>query len=317
MKERQQASRVFMVEPTHFGYNSQTAHSNAFQKTTPLAPEQIQEQAVAEFRNFVAQLKEVGIEVYVLKSSAKTALPDAVFPNNWISLHANGTLVLYPMLTENRRAERDPEIIAYLESKLAIQQIKDFTAAEDVNAIVEGTGSIVFDHIHKIAYACLSERTEQALFEEICRFLSYRAIAFTALDVAGKAIYHTNVMMSVAEDYALVCLESIPSQKERDLLKQTLTATKKEIISISLEQVNAFAGNALELRNLEGKRYLVVSRTAFNALTTRQKKIIERSAQLLPIDISTIETIGGGSVRCMLAEIFCPIKNEKITLELL
>ena len=317
MKERQQASRVFMVEPTHFGYNSQTAHSNAFQKSTPLAPEQIQEQALAEFRNFVAQLKEVGIEVYVLKSSAKTPLPDAVFPNNWISLHANGTLVLYPMLTENRRAERDPEIIAYLESKLAIQQIKDFTAAEDENVIVEGTGSIVFDHIHKIAYACLSERTNQALFEEICRFLNYRAIAFTALDVAGKAIYHTNVMMSVAEDYALVCLESIPSQKERDLLKQTLTATKKEIISISLEQINAFAGNALELRNLEGKRYLVVSRTAFNALTTRQKKIIERSAQLLPIDISTIETIGGGSVRCMLAEIFCPIKNEKITLELL
>ena len=317
MKERQQASRVFMVEPTYFGYNSQTAHSNAFQKKTTLAPEQIQEQALAEFRNFVAQLKEVGIEVYALKSSAKTPLPDAVFPNNWISLHANGTLVLYPMLTENRRAERDPEIIAYLESKLAIQQIKDFTAAEDVNAIVEGTGSIVFDHIHKIAYACLSERTEQALFEEICRFLNYRAIAFTALDVAGKAIYHTNVMMSVAEDYALVCLESIPSQKERDLLKQTLTATKKEIISISLEQVNAFAGNALELRNLEGKRYLVVSRTAFNALTTHQKKIIERSAQLLPIDISTIETIGGGSVRCMLAEIFCPIKNEKITLELL
>ena len=317
MKERQQASRVFMVEPTHFGYNSQTAHSNAFQKSTPLAPEQIQEQALAEFRNFVAQLEEVGIEVYALKSSAKTPLPDAVFPNNWISLHANGTLVLYPMLTENRRAERDPEIIAYLESKLAIQQIKDFTAAEDVNAIVEGTGSIVFDHIHKIAYACLSERTNQVLFEEICRFLNYRAIAFTALDVARKAIYHTNVMMSVAEDYALVCLESIPSQKERDLLKQTLTATKKEIISISLEQVNAFAGNALELRNLEGKRYLVVSRTAFNALTTHQKKIIERSAQLLPIDISTIETIGGGSVRCMLAEIFCPIKNEKITLELL
>ena len=249
MKERQQASRVFVVEPTHFGYNSQTAHSNAFQKSTSLAPEQIQEQALAEFRNFVAQLKEVGIEVYALKSSAKTPLPDAVFPNNWISLHANGTLVLYPMLTENRRAERDPEIIAYLESKLAIQQIKDFTAAEDVNAIVEGTGSIVFDHIHKIAYACLSERTEQALFEEICRFLNYRAIAFTALDVAGKAIYHTNVMMSVAEDYALFCLESIPSQKERDLLKQTLTATKKEIISISLEQVNAFAGNALELES--------------------------------------------------------------------
>ena len=317
MKERQQASRVFMVEPTHFGYNSQTAHSNAFQKSTSLAPEQIQEQALAEFRNFVAQLEEVGIEVYALKSSAKTPHPDAVFPNNWISLHANGTLVLYPMLTENRRAERDPEIIAYLESKLAIQQIKDFTASEDENVIVEGTGSIVFDHIHKIAYACLSERTNQVLFEEICRFLNYRAIAFTALDVAGKAIYHTNVMMSVAEDYALVCLESIPSQKEHDLLKQTLTATKKEIISISLEQVNAFAGNALELRNLEGKRYLVVSRTAFNALTTHQKKIIERSAQLLPIDISTIETIGGGSVRCMLAEIFCPIKNEKITLELL
>ena len=303
---KQQAAQVFMVEPTHFGFNSQTALSNAFQQEIALSPSQIKEQALAEFNQFVAKLRAVGIAVYPFKNSSSEPLPDAVFPNNWISLHRDGTLVLYPMLTPNRSAERDPKILDFLQENFAVKELVDFTSAKDDGKIVEGTGSIVFDHIHRIAYACLSQRTHLGLFKEICHKLDYQPIAFTARDKNEKEIYHTNVMMAIGEAYALICLDSIVDRTEREQVKNSLEKTGHEIISITHDQMSAFAGNALELINQNGERFLALSQTAYDALTPTQIETIEQTAQLLPIAIPTIERIGGGSVRCMLAEIFTP-----------
>ena len=303
---KQQAAQVFMVEPTHFGFNAQTALSNAFQQEITLSKNQIKEQALAEFNQFVAKLRAVGIAVYPVKNSSSNALPDAVFPNNWISLHRDGSLVLYPMLAPNRSAERDPKIIDFLQENFAVKQLIDFTPAKDDGKIVEGTGSIVFDHLHQIAYACLSQRTHLDLFKEVCYKLDYQPIAFTARDKNEKEIYHTNVMMAIGEAYALICLDSIIDRAEREQVKNSLEKTGHEIISITYDQMSAFAGNALELVNQNGERFLALSQTAYNALTPTQIETIELTAQPLPIAIPTIERIGGGSVRCMLAEIFTP-----------
>ena len=303
---KQQAAQVFMVEPTYFGFNAQTARSNAFQQEITLSKNQIKEQALAEFNQFVAKLSAVGIAVYPFKNSSSNALPDAVFPNNWISLHRDGSLVLYPMLTPNRSAERDPKIIDFLQENFAVKQLIDFTPAKADGKIVEGTGSIVFDHLHQIAYACLSQRTHLDLFKEICHKLDYQPIAFTARDKNDKDIYHTNVMMAIGEAYALICLDSITDRAERERVKNSLEKTGHEIISITHDQMSAFAGNALELINHKGERFLALSQTAYNALTPTQIESIEQTAQPLPIAIPTIEHVGGGSVRCMLAEIFTP-----------
>ena len=306
---KQQAAQVFMVEPTHFGFNAQTAQSNAFQQKSSLSESQIKEQALEEFNQFVAKLRDVGIEVHPFKNNSTNPLPDAVFPNNWISLHRDGTLVLYPMLTPNRRAERDPKIIDFLEKNFTVKQLVDFSSAEENGKIVEGTGSIVFDHVHHIAYACLSQRTHLDLFKEICQKLDYQPIAFTARDKNEKEIYHTNVMMTIGEAYALICLDSIVDRTEREQVKNSLEKTGHEIISITHDQMSAFAGNALELINQNGERFLALSQTAYDALTPTQIETIEQTAKLLPIAIPTIERIGGGSVRCMLAEIFTPKQN--------
>ena len=256
--------------------------------------------------NLSQKLRAVGIAVYPFKNSSSEPLPDAVFPNNWISLHRDGTLVLYPMLTPNRSAERDPKILDFLQENFAVKQLIDFTSAKDDGKIVEGTGSIVFDHIHQIAYACLSQRTHLGLFKEICHKLDYQPIAFTARDKNEKEIYHTNVMMAIGEAYALICLDSIVDRTEREQVKNSLEKTGHEIISITHDQMSAFAGNALELINQNGERFLALSQTAYDALTPTQIETIEQTAQLLPIAIPTIERIGGGGVRCMLAEIFTP-----------
>jgi len=303
---KQQAAQVFMVEPTHFGFNTQTALSNAFQQETTLTPSQIKDQALAEFNQFAVKLRRIGIAVYPFKNSSSKHLPDAVFPNNWISLHHDGTLVLYPMLTPNRSAERDPKILDFLQESFEVKQLVDFTSAKEKGKVVEGTGSIVFDHIHQIAYACLSQRTHLDLFKEICHKLDYQPIAFTARDKNEKEIYHTNVMMAIGEAYALICLDSIVDRTEREQVKNSLEKTGHEIISITHDQMSAFAGNALELINQNGERFLVLSQTAYNALTPKQIETIEQTAQPLPVAIPTIERVGGGSVRCMLAEIFTP-----------
>lgn len=299
-----------MVRPTHFGYNTATAQSNAFQHKTNLSPAIIHEKVLGEFDRFVHTLEDKGIAVLVMDSSEKPLKPDAVFPNNWISLHHDGTMCLYPMLTKNRQQEREPHIIKTLENRFAVNTVNDFSRQEEKGRIVEGTGSIIFDHPNKIAYACLSERTELSLFKEICEKLNYHPICFTATDRNKHPIYHTNVMMALGEAYALICLDSIVDETERAQVVNALKSTHHEIIAINHQQMESFAGNALELINPKGERFLALSKTAFEALTADQKATISATTELLPIDVSTIERIGGGSVRCMIAEIFTPKKNE-------
>lgn len=308
MDLKQQCSRVLMIEPSQFGFNAQTANSNVFQHQSSLSSEKIQQLAQEEFQTFVAQLRAVGIDVHTLKNTVKGLHPDAVFPNNWMSLHTDGTLVLYPMLTKNRRLERDPKIIDYLQAKFDIHQIKDFSKRELHGEVLEGTGSMVFDHLHKVAYACLSERTSRGLFEEVCQFLDYAPISFDGSDEHGNEIYHTNVMMAIGETYALICTECISNRIERKKVVEKLEATGHSILPINFAQMRNFAGNALELINKKGERILAISQSAIAVLTSHQINALEKDVHLLTIRIPTIEHIGGGSVRCMLAELFCPLK---------
>lgn len=311
MKLRQQADTVFMVRPSHFGYNTATAASNVFQHTSNLSQKEISQKVMAEFDEFVASLRVKGINVLVMESTKEQTKPDAVFPNNWISLHQDGSLCLYPMLTQNRRLERENHIINHLKELFDVTQIKDFSPHEKTGRIVEGTGSIIFDHPNKIAYACRSERTEVSLFNEICEELGYLPIHFNAVDEHNQSIYHTNVMMAIGEAYALICLECIQDKAEKERVVRSLQETGHTIIAISSQQMKAFAGNALELTNQKGELFLVLSKTAYATLDATQKEIITATAELLPLAVPTIEHIGGGSVRCMIAEIFTPKKNEK------
>lgn len=310
MKLRQQAHTVFMVRPSHFRYNTATAVSNAFQHPSILSQKEINQKVIEEFDQFVVTLRAKGIEVLVMESTQQPAKPDAVFPNNWISLHQDGNLCLYPMLTKNRQLEREAHIINHLKEKFDVRQIKDFSLNEKKGRIVEGTGSIIFDHPNKIAYACRSKRTDVSLFKDICDELGYLPIHFNAIDDNNQSIYHTNVMMALGEAYSLICLESIKDNAERERVVRSLKETDHIIIAISQKQMKAFAGNALEIINQEGKRFLALSKTAYTALEADQKEIITATAELLPLAVPTIEYIGGGSVRCMIAEVFTPRKNE-------
>lgn len=300
-----------MVRPTQFRYNAATATSNAFQQTTTLGQKEIGENAKKEFNEMVTTLKEKGIEVLVMDNTTQQVKPDAVFPNNWISLHQDGTLCLYPMLTKNRQLERETHIIEQLKEEFEVKLIKDFSHQETIGQIVEGTGSIIFDHPNKIAYACRSERTSASLFKEICQELGYSPFLFNAVDERNQSIYHTNVMLALGEAYALICLESIPDIKEKEEVVRSLQETGHEIIEISYQQMHAFAANALELINKKGQRFLALSSTAHTALNAAQKKVINTTAEIIPLAVPTIEQIGGGSVRCMIAEIFTPRKHEQ------
>ena len=254
----------------------------------------------------VARLRERGVHTLVFEDTPEPHTPDAVFPNNWGTFHSDGRVLLYPMCAANRRAERRPEILAALGRQFAIREIVDISAHEEQNRFLEGTGSIIFDHVHRVAYAGLSVRTEQQLFEEVCARLGYRPVVFRASDAQGQEIYHTNVMMCVGAGFAVVCLESIRNEAERAAVIHSLTATGHEIVSISLEQVSRFAGNMLTLRTATGAELLVMSQSAYNVLTPGQRHCLSQYAELVPMSIPTIETIGGGSARCMLAEVFLP-----------
>lgn len=297
-----------MVRPAHFGYNAETAVSNAFQHQTILSQSEVQQTAVAEFDAFVAQLLANKIAVTVIEDTASPVKPDAVFPNNWISLHDNGTVVLYPMNTPNRQAERRQDVIERLSETYSIKQIIDLSGNEQQQRFLEGTGSIVFDHENKVAYACVSPRTSKELLNELCEQIGYSPFTFRAVDENGKEIYHTNVMMNVAKGFAVVCLESISNKKEQEKLIETLQETKHELINISFGQMANFAGNMLAVENGDGKLFLICSQSAFDSLTDAQKNSISPYAEFLPVSISTIETIGGGSARCMVAEVFLPHK---------
>ncbi len=294
---------VFMVQPVSFGFNTEAAVSNHFQKNIDtLSASDIQSKALVEFNQLKDTLVENGINVIVYEDTETPLKPDAIFPNNWISIN-NERIIVYPMCNANRRTEKRKEIIEALHLQAGIDKLIDLSHYEEENTFLEGTGSIVFDHQNKLAYACISERTNEKLLKELCSTINYSPIVFNAFDENNNPIYHTNVMMSIAPDFAVICLESISNNLEKEKLIQLFKKNKKEIIDISFHQVNCFVGNMLTLKGINGLLQ-VMSKNAYNSLTKEQLTTIKKYAQPLVADITTIETIGGGGVRCMIAEIY-------------
>lgn len=302
----QTTSHILMIRPSHFDFNNETAVNNSFQINS--GDRSVPEKALQEFDQFVSTLKKHDIDVTVVQDTAEPYTPDSIFPNNWISFHSDGTICLYPMFAENRRKERKPTVLVQIASKFELTNKVDFTEQEDRNRFLEGTGSMVLDREHKIAYACISIRTDENVLQQFCDEMGYTPIVFEAVDQTGYPIYHTNVMMCVADQFAVICLESIRSEVEKENVLQTLLGTGKTIISITIEQMNHFAGNMLQIENVKGKKYLVMSTQAFKSLSENQIKQINVFNEIIHSDISTIEKNGGGSARCMIAEVFLPIK---------
>ncbi len=301
----QSTSNILLIRPSNFVFNTETAGSNSFQNNFKnLDAETINKKVSEEFEQFVEVLKSKAVHVIVIDDTDSPQKPDAIFPNNWVTFHEDGTVIVYPMFAQNRRYERRQDIIDELEKNFIMKKIIDISEYEKENKFLEGTGSIVFDHINKIGYACLSPRTNKELFMLVCEMLNYKPVYFHASDKDGKEIYHTNVMMCIGEKFSVICLESITDKQERTLVSNSLSETGLEIIAITNEQMNHFAGNMLAIETENKKSILALSQSAFVSLTANQKKEIEKYSELVPLSINTIETIGGGSARCMMAEIF-------------
>lgn len=298
-----------MVRPASFGFNVQTAANNAFQGTLDLSAQAIQQHAEAEFDVFVTRVRSVGVHVWVIQDTPSPAKPDAVFPNNWFCTLPDGNLHLFPMYAPIRRLERRPEILESIVENFEVGQVKDWSDAEREDLILEGTGSMIFDHVHRLAFDCLSPRTNASLMEQFCREINYTPVLFSSEDENGVLIYHTNVMLHIAAEYSVVCLESIRSAEERAHVLSLLSLGGKQIIDISLSQVRSYAGNMLQVENAKGELFTVMSEQASSSLSPKQKGIIEVSSQILVVKIPVIETIGGGSARCMMAEIFFDSKG--------
>jgi hypothetical protein len=303
----QTTTNILLVRPANFMFNSQTETSNAFQIKITENNETTQKLANQEFDKFAETLKSHGVNVFVFDDTEIPKKPDAVFPNNWVTFHSDGTVVLYPMHAPNRQFERRKDIIDELGKSFNISNILDFSGYEKSEKYLEGTGSVIFDHKNKKAFACISPRTNKELFLEVCKTLNYQPISFYSHDENAKEIYHTNVMMCIGEKFAAVCLKSITAQEERNIVIDSLKNTGHQIIDITFEQMKCFAGNMLELKTNNNRNILVLSQSAFESLTCLQKNEIEKYCQFVPLKINTIETIGGGSVRCMIAEIFLPV----------
>lgn len=305
----QTTSHILMVRPRHFGFNTQTAGNNVFQGKMSLSNTEVQANAVAEFNTFVEVLTRKGIHVHVVDDTDAPIKPDAVFPNNWFCSMRDGTLFIFPMFAPNRRLERRSDIISDLERNFQIKRVEDWSAYEKENCILEGTGSIVFDHVNKNLFACLSPRTDEMLVEKFAKQVGYKPIIFTAEDEQEMLIYHTNVMLHIGVDYAVVCLDAIRSTSEKELVQEKLSLNGRKIVAISLAQMRQYAGNMLQVQNDFGHLFTVLSAQAMASLSDEQKKTIMESSELLPVDILVIETIGGGSARCMMAEIFFTAKK--------
>ncbi len=299
-----------MIRPVQFRMNEQTAVNNYYQETAGIDTKTANSKAQQEFSQFVKVLREAGVQVIVIDDDPKSDTPDSIFPNNWVSFHENGDVGLYPMFAVNRRKERRPEVLDQIEaSGFEINNIIDYTNAEDEGLFLEGTGSLVLDRVNRKAYCALSPRADEDLFIEFCEDFEYTPVVFTAYQTVNEKrlpIYHTNVMMGVGETFAVVCLESIDDKKERKNLVNHLKNDDKEIIAITENQVNNFAGNILQVVGLGDKRYIVMSSVAFKSLTKDQIARIEKHCAILHSDLNTIETLGGGSARCMMAEVFLP-----------
>lgn len=296
----QNTSRVLMIRPLHFVYNAQTAVNNSFQVKGD--QENLSQKAVAEFDALVEVLQNQGIEVTVVDDSPDPHTPDAIFPNNWISFHESGIYCLYPMFASNRRLERKAEVLDIIKNKFKYHRLFDFTGFESENRFLEGTGSMVLDRDQRLAYACLSPRTDLLVMEDFCKKLNYQPVVFHATDADGSAIYHTNVMMCVADRYVVICLESIQDPVEKGVVRDNIEASGKEIVAISLEQMNHFAGNMLQLENKLKEKILVMSTSAWKALDKDQKEKLGQFNRIVHASLQNIESNGGGSARCMIAE---------------
>ncbi|MBP9849774.1 MAG: amidinotransferase [Flavobacterium sp.] len=309
----QTTNAILMIRPVAFRMNEQTTVNNYYQKVLDgLLPATVNAKAQQEFDAFVEKLRAVGVEVTVVDDSDDSDTPDSVFPNNWISFHDNGDVALYPMFAENRRLERREEILDLLEEKgFVIENVIDYTSAEEDNIFLEGTGSIVLDRQNGKAYCALSSRADEELFIEFCEDFEFTPVIFEAFQTVNgerKLIYHTNVMMTVGETFAVICAESIDDKKERKMVLDSLRGDDKEIILITEEQVGSFAGNMLEVKGTDDRRYLVMSTSAYSSLTKKQITQLEEHVTIIHSSLDTIEACGGGSARCMMAEIFLPIE---------
>lgn len=304
----QTTDTVLMIRPVRFAYNAQTAITNAFQNNATTNTEETQAQALAEFDGFVQILQENGVNVIQVFDTLEPHKPDSIFPNNWVSFHQDGTAVLYPMLTENRRWERRRSILDLIRQGFQLTNEIDLAHYEQDNKFLEGTGSMILDRDNKICYACLSPRTDKEVLDDFATKLGYEVVSFTSVDAQGIEIYHTNVVMSVAKSYSVICLDTIRNADERKKVVEAISRSGKEIIAISLEQMNQFAGNMLELHNDKGENLLVMSEQAYKSLNEGQIEQIKKYAKPVYAPLYTIETNGGGSARCMIAEIHLPKK---------
>lgn len=309
----QSANTVVMVRPTQFGFNEETATDNEFQNKVSLPSQDVRERALDEFSGAVATLRDNGIEVLVMEENPTLGkLPDAIFPNNWFSTDSKGFLYIYPMSAENRRKEvRVDELKRLLVSGgFNIQGVVDFRELAQNDLSLEGTGSFVFDHQNRIAYLAVSGRSDLSLAETVCEQMDYELVSFTSLSSGGVPFYHTNVVMSVGSKWAVICFESIQDQQERTKVYNALANAELDVIDISQNQTqNSFCGNILEVRNEDNQLFAVMSQCAFEGFSEEQKEVLAGSSTILPIAIPTIEKIGGGSMRCTMAEIFLPYSN--------
>lgn len=306
---KQTTNTILMIRPVAFRMNEQTAVNNYYQRVLDnLLPDSVNAKAQQEFDAFVEKLKAVGVNVVVVDGTLNPDTPDSVFPNNWISFHENGDVALYPMFAENRRLERREEILDLLEDKgFTIENIVDYTSAEEDNIFLEGTGSLVLDRVNHKAYCALSPRADEELMIEFCEDFEYTPVIFEAFHTVHderKQIYHTNVMMCVGDTFAVICADCIDDKKERKMVLENLRKDGKEIILLSEAQLNSFAGNMLQVNGADNKSYLVMSKAAHLALTEDQIKKIEKHTTILSSSLDTIEACGGGSARCMMAEVF-------------
>ncbi|RYE06794.1 MAG: amidinotransferase [Sphingobacteriales bacterium] len=294
-----------MIRPVNFGFNEETAESNAFQNRDA-EQQDVQEKAAKEFDGFVQLLRDNGVNVTVINDTPEPYTPDSIFPNNWISFHSDGTVFLYPMQAANRRLERREDIIRDLQENFTVNHIADLSHFELQNRFLEGTGSMVLDRENKIAYACLSPRTNEEVLQVFCEQAGYKPVLFHAIDQNNTPIYHTNVLMAIAEKYVVICLDSITDDIEIEMVTNSFKSTNKEIIPITFGQMNHFAGNMLEVQNKLGESLIVMSKNAWDSLNEEQKTVLSKYSKPVYADINTIETIGGGSARCMMAEIWLP-----------
>ena len=307
----QATNSILMIRPINFGYNEETAGDNHYQNKDSIIKNS-NETAQKEFDNMVKNLKQNGISVHVFQDDENDYTPDSIFPNNWVSFHQNGDVGLFPMYAKNRRLERRPEVLEFLESEgFTISNIVDYSSAEYENKFLEGTGSMILDRENRIAYCSISNRSNEDLFIEFCEDFEFNPVIFNSFQSVGDKrlpIYHTNVMMCVATDYVIICLDSIDDKKQRKNVSNFIIESGKKLIEISEKQVESFAGNMLELINENGESILVMSKSAEDSLDENQRNTIANHSRIISCDINTIEVCGGGSTRCMMAEIFLPKK---------